>query len=87
MPHKIHSREYSREGGVGGSLHNRDSDGYWNVFNLKRNGSKLWLNTDYNANPQNRWNLSNRLVFRSRKSLHFSPVRLSADSGEFCFTS
>mgnify|MGYP001599050780 CR=1 len=64
MPDQIHSVDHSKEGVIGGLLHDRDSDGNWNVFNLKRNGSKLWLNTDYNANPENRWNLDNRFVFR-----------------------
>ena len=50
-----------------------DSVGDPNVFNVERNDDgKLWLNNDW-ANPDNRWNLDNRIVFRLRNSLHFSP--------------
>lgn len=58
-----------------------DSDGNPNVFNVKRNDDgKLWLNTNW-TNPDDQWNLDNRIVFRLRNSLHFSP----APTGEFCF--
>ena len=46
----------------------RDSGGCWHVFRLKRDGSRLWLSADYGAHPQFRWDLSDRLVFRSRKN-------------------
>ena len=44
------------------------------VFNVKRNDDgEQWLNTNW-TNPENQWNLDNRIVFRLRKSLHFSPA-------------
>ncbi len=59
-----------------------DSDGYPNVFNVKRNdGGDQWLNSD-NANPKNQWSLDYRIVFRLRNLLHFPPAPLSV--GEFC---
>ena len=44
-----------------------DSDGNPNVFNVERNDDgKRWLNTNW-VNPNDQWNLDNRLVFRLRK--------------------
>ena len=61
---------------------NTDSDGNPNVFNVECNDDgTLWLNTNW-VNPDNTWNLDNRIVFRLRNSHHFSPVFLM---GEFCF--
>lgn len=53
-----------------------DSDGNPNVFNVKRNDDgEQWLNTNW-TNPDNQWNLDNRIVFRLRNLLHFStPLR------------
>jgi hypothetical protein len=66
MPDKIQPQEYSRGGGIGGALYITDSDGNWNVFNVKRNDDgELWLNTN-NGNPDNIWNADNRFVFRRR---------------------
>jgi hypothetical protein len=58
-----------------------DSDGNPNVFNVERNGSKLWLNANY-GNPDNFWNADNRWVFARRNSLHFPR---SAKSGTGLF--
>jgi len=53
-------------------MHITDSDGNPKVFNVKRSvDDKRWLNTNY-ANPDNRWNLDNEIVFRSRKLFYFS---------------
>lgn len=72
------------DGGTDGRMHVTDSDGNPNVFNVGRNDDgKQLLNANY-ANPDNRWNLGNEIVFRLRKSLHFSPAPLGA--GEFCFS-
>jgi len=60
-----------------------DSDGNPNVFYLKHDRDKRWLNANY-ANPENQWNLENEIVFSLGNSLRFSPVYLS---GEFCFIS
>jgi hypothetical protein len=55
---------------------------YPNVFNVERNDDgKQWLNSD-NANAENQWPLDNRIVFRLRNLLHFSPAPVGA--GEFC---
>lgn len=63
---------------------NTDSDGNPNVFNVERNDDgNRWLNTNW-ANPDDQWNLDNRIVFRLRNSLHFSLAYLV---GEFCFVS
>ena len=43
------------------------SDGYWDVFGLGRFGSELWLYGRYGAEPQGRWDVGDRLVFRARK--------------------
>ena len=73
MPNSIQSGEYSTDGGTEGTAYIPDSDDNPNVFNVERNDNgKLWLNNDW-ANPDNRWNLDNRIVFRLRNSLHFSP--------------
>lgn len=37
-----------------------------NVFNLKRNENGLWLNDNW-ANPDNKWNSENEVVFSLRK--------------------
>ena len=66
-------------------IHFRDSNGYPNVFNVEHDDDDLWLNANY-ANPDNVWNGDNRFVFRSRKSLHFSPTPF-IEVGEFCFRS
>src|SRR3989338_10074599 len=67
--------------GTDGATHNPDSDDNPNVFDVKRNDDgTLWLNNDW-TNPDNRWELDNRIVFRLRYSLRFS----SARAGEFCF--
>lgn len=73
MPYAIQSGEYSTDGGLDGAAYISDSDGNPNVFNVERNDNgKLWLDNDW-TNPDNRWNLDNRIVFRLRNSLHFSP--------------
>lgn len=55
--------------GMDGAAHVPDSDGNPNVFDVKRNDDgKLWLNNDW-KNPDNRWKLDNRIVFRLRYSL------------------
>lgn len=66
-----------------GIPHTIASDGNAKVFRLYRGGSELWLNDNY-ANPQNRWNLDNRIVFRLRNPLHF-PVLSFGEAG-FCFS-
>lgn len=43
-----------------------DRNGNPNVFNLNRDENGLWLNDNW-ANPQNKWNLDNELMFRLRK--------------------
>mgnify|MGYP001570051067 CR=1 FL=1 len=59
--------------GMDGATHNPDADGNPNVFELERNDDgKLWLNNDW-TKPDNRWNLDNRLSFRLRYFLPFSP--------------
>ncbi len=51
-----------------------DSDGNPNVFNVNRNDDgKRWLNTNY-ANPGNRWNLENEIVFRLCKCFISLPI-------------
>ena len=50
-----------------------DRDDNPNVFYLNRNGAKLKLNAN-DARSSNRWNADGRLVFRSRKSFHFTPA-------------
>gem|GEM_PF-1603304 len=60
-----------------------NSDGNPNVFNVERNDDgNRWLNTNW-TNPDDQWNLDNRIVFRLRNSLHFSFATRVA--GEFCF--
>ncbi|KKU97507.1 MAG: hypothetical protein UY30_C0004G0016 [Parcubacteria group bacterium GW2011_GWB1_48_6] len=62
-------------------MYGTDSDRNPNVLNVERNSNgKRWLNTDY-ANPDDIWNLDNRIVFRLRCYRYFSPGLL----GEFCF--
>jgi hypothetical protein len=74
---------HSRSGGTEGMMHTTtDSDGNPNVFNVKRNDDgERWLNTNW-TNPNDQWNLDNRIVFRLRNSFHFSSDYYS---GEFCF--
>lgn len=68
--------------GVGRHMYITDSDGNPNVFNVKRNDDgKRWLNANY-ANPENRWNLDNTIVFALRNSLHSLPVFIGRVS--FC---
>lgn len=43
------------------------SDGYWHVFRLSRDGSRLCLGASYGADPQVRWGLGCRMLFRVRK--------------------
>ncbi len=51
-----------------------DSDGNPNVFNVKHNDDgDRWLNANY-ANPNDTWNLDNRIVFRLRNSLISLPI-------------
>jgi hypothetical protein len=62
------------------AIYTTDSDGNPNVFNVKRNDDgKRWLNSNW-ANPDNRWNLDNRIVFRLRNYVYFSSIL----SEEFC---
>ena len=68
----IHPREYSKGGVPDGILHETDSDGDLNVFNVERDGDDFWLNTN-NGHPDNRWNADTRWVFVRRNSFHFSP--------------
>lgn len=72
----------SRGSDTGGISHTIASDGNAMVFKLNRNGSELWLNDNY-ANPQNRWNLDNRIVFRLRNSLHFPAFSLEETGFRF----
>lgn len=79
ITHEIQLREYSKSGGPDGAVYTTDSDGNPNVFELKRNDDKRWLNGNW-ANPDDKWNLDNEIVFRLRKSAYFS----LAVAGEFC---
>ena len=61
-------------GGIDGCMHVTDSDGNPNVFNVNRNDDgKRWLNANY-ANPDNRWNLENEIVFCLSNCLVSLPV-------------
>ncbi len=81
MPNPIQPGEYSMGSGTDGAAHITDSNGNPSAFNVERNDDgRSWLNNDW-ANPDNRWNLDNRLLFHLRNSLYFS----SARAGEFCF--
>jgi len=72
--------------GTDGATHNPDSDDNPNVFDVKRNDDgTLWLNNDW-TNPDNRWNLDNRIVFRLRYSLRFSSVNYLLWRGSFAFS-
>ncbi len=63
----------SRDGDTDGSLHNTDSNGNLNVFNVEHDENELWLNTNY-FNPQNTWNLDYQFVFvLPRNYLRCSP--------------
>ena len=58
--------------GIDDALYIRNSDGYLNVFNVERNDSELWLNSNYD-NPDYVWDADNQWVFiRSHNSLYFS---------------
>ncbi|OGY99852.1 MAG: hypothetical protein A2945_02560 [Candidatus Liptonbacteria bacterium RIFCSPLOWO2_01_FULL_52_25] len=78
MANTIQPGEYSTGSGDDECMHVTDSDGNPNVFNVKRNDDgQRWLNANY-ANPTNRWNLSNEIVFRLRNWLHILPPLLWA---------
>jgi hypothetical protein len=57
---------FPRDSGIDGTSHKTDSDGDPNVFKLERNEDGLWLNDNW-TNPDNHWNLDNKIVFRLRK--------------------
>lgn len=70
MADTIQPREYSKGSGPDGHMHITDSDGNSNVWNVDRNDDGMrWLNANY-ANPRDRWNLDNVIVFVLRNSLH-----------------
>ena len=72
-------------GGMDGAAHNPDSDGNPNVFDVKRNDDgTLWLNNDW-TNPDDRWKLDNRILFRLRYSLHFPALSPLLEGAGFCF--
>lgn len=52
-----------------------DRDGNPNVFELERNEDGLWLNHNW-ANPENRWNPKNEIVFRLRNCFFSAHIGL-----------
>lgn len=61
---------------IDGKPYKTDSNGNPKVFELERNENGTWLNSNW-ANPDNRWNPENRIVFSLRESNLFRVFRRS----------